>query len=88
GEGVGEGATLKRRTPARSRRVRCRRRAAADAATTAAPRVYGVAPEPPGAWDGGMRREPGAADGGAMPDQYTFTNPATQYPNITPPIQQ
>ncbi|AZZ50584.1 NAD(P)-dependent dehydrogenase [Rathayibacter rathayi] len=23
-----------------------------------------------------------------MPDQYTFTNPATQYPNVTPPIQQ
>ena len=23
-----------------------------------------------------------------MPDQYTFTNPATQYPNVTPPVQQ
>ncbi|KQQ09695.1 SDR family oxidoreductase [Rathayibacter sp. Leaf296] len=22
-----------------------------------------------------------------MPDQYTFTNPATQYPNTTPPVQ-
>ncbi|PPG14918.1 NAD(P)-dependent dehydrogenase [Rathayibacter sp. AY1C6] len=23
-----------------------------------------------------------------MPDQYTFTNPATQYPDVTPPVQQ
>ncbi|PPH53014.1 SDR family oxidoreductase [Rathayibacter sp. AY1E2] len=23
-----------------------------------------------------------------MPDQYTFTNPATRYPDVTPPVQQ